>query len=62
MSNYPVKWVLIKRFAELTGHSENAVRQKIEKGVWCDGVEWKRGPDGRIRISVEAYDEWVNAA
>lgn len=33
MSN-PSQWVLVNRFAEVTGYSENAVRHKNMNGVW----------------------------
>lgn len=59
---YPVKWVLIKRFADLTGYTDKAVRRKLDQGVWVEGVHYKRGKDGRILINLEAYDEWVSAA
>ena len=28
------QWGLIKPFAEVTGHSENAVRHKVKSGTW----------------------------
>ena len=33
MSN-PSHWVPVKRFAEVTGHSENAVHHKVTDGTW----------------------------
>lgn len=62
MTAYPVQHVRIKRFAELTGYTENAVRQKIEKGVWAEGRHYKKAPDGRVLIDLEAFDQWVNDA
>lgn len=50
--------VTIRRFAELTGYTEGAVRAKIEKGVWVEGYQWVRGPDGRILMSIEGFDRW----
>ena len=55
-----VKWVLPRKFAELTGYTEEAVRHKIKGGVWPEGRIWKKGPDGRILINLQAYDRWVD--
>jgi hypothetical protein len=32
------KWVRIRKAAEATGYTEKAIRQKIDKGVWLQGV------------------------
>lgn len=45
MSN-PSRWVLVKRFAEVTGYSENAVRHKVKGGIWLEGRIWRKAPDG----------------
>lgn len=57
-----VKWVTIKRFAELTGYTEDAIRSKIKRGDWLEGHVWKKADDGRILISVEGFNQWVEAA
>lgn len=62
MNAYPVKWVLVKRFAELTGHSEKAIYHKMDAGIWVEGVHFKKCEDGRVRLNLEAYDKWVDAA
>jgi hypothetical protein len=51
--------VTIPRFAELSGYTEEAVRAKIERGVWLEGVVWLRAPDNRILISIQGYDAWA---
>jgi hypothetical protein len=55
-----VKYKTIKQFALESGYSESAIRKKIERGVWPYGVHIK-APDGRILISVEGYNEWVES-
>lgn len=50
--------VTIRRFAELTGYSQAAVRAKIEKGVWGEGI-WIKAPDGRILMSIGEFELWV---
>ena len=53
-----IKYKTISQMALETGYSEKAIRAKIEKGVWPDGIK-VIAPDGRILISVEGFNEWV---
>jgi hypothetical protein len=52
-------WVRVKRFAELTGYTEDAVRTKIDRGVWLEGLVWMRAPDNSIVMSIRGYETWV---
>ena len=54
-----LRFVTIKRFAEIAGYTEKAVRRKIESGVWLEGSVWVKAPDGRILIDVEAFERWA---
>ena len=54
-----VRYVRIARFEYLTGYTQKAVRKKIENGIWLDGKEYKKSPDGRIVIDLEGYRRWV---
>lgn len=58
---YVNRWVLIKKFAEMTGYSENAVRHKIKGGVWVEGRIWKKAPDGRVFVNVDEFERWVES-
>lgn len=55
----PAPYVLIGLAAILTGLTEKAIRKKIEDGIWVEGKEYRRAPDGRIYISMEGYRRWV---
>ncbi|MEW8028732.1 MAG: excisionase [Candidatus Thiodiazotropha sp.] len=55
----PVNWLTIAKMAAETGYSENAIRTKIRDAVWVEGRVWAKAPDGRILISVEGYNQWV---
>lgn len=57
-----VNWVTVKKFAELSGYSEQAIRRKIERKVWPEDKVWHRAPDRRSLISIEGYNEWVQSA
>ncbi|NVK44439.1 MAG: excisionase [Oceanospirillaceae bacterium] len=51
--------VTIKKFSELSGYSEEAVRQKIKKGVWRLRDHVIKAPDGRILIKLDKVEEWA---
>jgi len=53
-----IKYKTISAMAQETGYSEKAIRLKIANGIWPDGIKVK-APDGRILISVEGYNQWV---
>jgi hypothetical protein len=54
-----VPWVLIKRVVELLGYTDDAIRAKIKKGVWLQGVHWRKAPDGRIFLNLLAIQRWI---
>ena len=54
-------WVLVKRLAEITGYSENAIRHKVKSGVWVEGRIWRRAPDGRIFLNLAEFERWVES-
>lgn len=54
-----MRYVTVKRFSDLSGYTESAVRTKISEGVWLEGDVWKRAPDGRVLIDVDGYTAWV---
>ena len=52
-------WVTIKRFSELTGYTQDAVRTKIKNGIWLLNTHYKKAPDGRVLMSLKEYEKWV---
>jgi hypothetical protein len=54
-----INWVTIRRFSELSGYTEDAVRSKIADGTWLSGWVWRKAPDGRILVSIRGYEEWA---
>lgn len=52
-----VRYVLIKKMADLTGYSERAIREKVYTGEWSFAV---RSPDKRLHIDIEGYEAWVS--
>jgi len=57
---HPIKYVTIRKFAELTGYTEKAIAAKTERGVWLEGVHFRIAPDGRKLINLEAFEHWVD--
>lgn len=55
----PMRYVRVKKFAELTGYTERAVYHKIEDGVWMEGREYRRAPDNVILIDLQGVERWV---
>lgn len=54
-----LRYVTISKFATESGYSEDAIRSKIRDGVWREGQEWRRAPDGRVLVDVDGYHRWV---
>lgn len=54
-----MKYLTVAKFSVESGYSEEAIRAKIKNGVWLEGMVWKRAPDGRVLISTEGYERWV---
>lgn len=58
LANDGVRFVMFKRFAELTGYSEAAIRTKTQNGEWGENREWKWLPDGRKAMDLTGYEAW----
>lgn len=54
------RYVLIPRFCALTGYTEKAVRRKMQSGVWIEGREWKKAPDGHVFLDCQSRTRWRN--
>jgi hypothetical protein len=54
-----MRFVLIPKFCELSGYTEKAIERKIADGVWRQGHEYRKSPDGRIQIDLQGYEKWV---
>ena len=53
------RYVRVNKFAQLTGYTDKAVRCKIAEGVWLEGKQWRRAPDGAILVDLVGYERWV---
>jgi hypothetical protein len=55
----PSRYVRLPLFERMTGYTQKAVRRKIEEGIWVEGRQYRRAPDGCILMDVEGYERWV---
>lgn len=53
--------VLLPLAEKATGLTVKAMRRKIDDGVWLQGREYDKGPDGHIYISISGYISWVRS-
>jgi hypothetical protein len=51
----------VKKFCEMTGWTEKAVSRKREEGVWIEGREYHKAPDGSIVIDILGYNKWASS-
>lgn len=54
-----MKYVTITKLAELIGYSKDAIRARIKKSVWRFNEHWIKARDGRIHLTVEAIELWM---
>ena len=53
--------VLLPVAEKATGLTVRAMRRKIEDGIWLEGREYDRAPDGHIYIRISGYISWVRS-
>lgn len=58
-TNGLLRYVTIKKFAELSGYTEDAIRSKIQRGDWLEGAVFIKAPDGRNLIDLEGFEKWA---
>lgn len=55
---YPLTWVKLDRYVELSGDTMDSVQARRRLGKWIDGVQCKI-VDGRLWINIPAVEEWI---
>lgn len=53
------RFVRIPLAAARTGYTEEAILTKVKRGVWLEGKEFVRAPDGNVLIDMEGYERWA---
>ena len=54
-----MKWVKLCKYCEISGDTKDAVNAKRRNGIWAEGKQWRKAPDNKIWINIEAIDKWV---
>lgn len=52
-------WVLIGKLVEYTGYSDDAIRAKKTRGIWIEGIHWRKSPDNRVVFNLLAIQSWM---
>lgn len=55
----PARFVTIELAEAVIGLTASAIRTKIGRGVWVEGRQYKRGPDGRVYVDLKGFEQWV---
>lgn len=55
------EYTTIKKFSEISGLTEEAIRQYIKKDIWIRDVHWVKGPNRRNFIVVKAVNQWISS-
>lgn len=56
----PARYVTVKLYSQISGKTEGAIRKKIERGVWLEGKQYRRDPEGCIWIITRGVEQWVD--
>lgn len=54
----PLRYVTLQAFTA-SGYTVKAMQMKIDRGVWMEGREYRRAPDGRVLIDIPGVQRWV---
>lgn len=57
--SYPIAWVKLERYVEITGDSVDAVMGRRKLGKWLDGQQCKM-VDGRVWVNLKAVEKWAD--
>ena len=55
----PARFVRPAKFEAITGYTVEAIQTKIKRGVWLEGREFVRAPDGNILLDLQGYYLWA---
>jgi hypothetical protein len=58
IENYPMAWVKLERYTEISGDTVDAVQARRKAGKWLNGKECKL-VDGRLWINLPAVGQWI---
>ena len=56
---YPIRWVKLDKYAELTGDTIDAAKHRIKLGKWLHGDQVKI-VDGRLWVNLRSVERWAD--
>lgn len=56
--NYPIEWVKLSKYVEITGDSADSVHARRKAGKWLDGDQCKI-VDGNLWVNLRSVERWV---
>jgi len=54
--------ITLQKLAQESGYTEDALRSKIARVEFVEGIHYIKAPDKRIHFIVEAYNKWVESS
>lgn len=54
-----VKWVVAKRYCDLTGDNLKSIYVRRSRGIWIDGVHAKLMPGIGLVVNMEEVQKWI---
>ena len=61
-TTYPIDWVRIEKYCEISGETPSSVKTKRQNGIWPEGIIWRKMPDGVIWYNLPNINKWLNSA
>ncbi len=55
------RFVTVELAAAMMGLSEEAIRKRLQRGIWVEGKQFRKAADGRVWIDTEGIEAWVLA-
>ena len=55
------RWVKLAHYCKELGDTKDAVHARRKKGIWLDGEQTCKGPNGKIYVCPEAVCQWVES-
>lgn len=58
----PIDWVRINRYCELTGETPDSVKHKRDKGLWLEGIHYRKAADGKLWYNLTEINKWLQTS
>lgn len=54
-----VNLVTLEKYCKLSGETKCSIYSKKAKGVWLEGREIVKAPNGKLYVNVEKAQKWI---